>query len=266
MTVARFPWQRVALIALVVCAWAPFKLAWEIAIERQQNDLRYHGAVMTRQLRDQLSQGLTVGILAGFRNIVADFVWLEVTAAWEKYEWFKMDSLINAATSLEPRCILFWDNGGWQLAWNVSIFVKDDVIHQPNELRRLHDARFWIERGLEIYRRGIENNPTSYRLWQSMGELYQNRLGDFYNAAYCYGQASRLPDAPIFLERMPATMMGDRFARDDWKSYELWKELWFRLTPEQREQKAHWKEKVIANIRQLEDKLNIPPEKRVFPK
>ena len=70
-----------------------------------------------------------------------------------------MSGLINAATSLEPRCILFWDNGGWQLAWNVSIFVKNDVVHQPSELRRLHDARYWIFQGLEIYKRGIENKP-----------------------------------------------------------------------------------------------------------
>ena len=30
MTIGRFPWQRIVLIALIVCAWAPFKLAWEI--------------------------------------------------------------------------------------------------------------------------------------------------------------------------------------------------------------------------------------------
>lgn len=265
MTVVRFPWPRVALLALVVCLWAPFKLAWEIGLDRQQDDLRYHGLVVTRQLRDQLSQGLTIGLLAGFRNIVADFVWLQVTVAWEKYEWFKMDALINLVTSLEPRAIPFWDNGGWQLAWNVSIFVKDDVVHQPNELRRLHDARFWIYRGLDLYRRAIENNPTSFKLWESMGQLYQNRLKDYYDAAWCYEEASRLPGAPVYLERFPAIMMGDHFARDDWKAYEAWKELWFRLTPAQREEKAHWKEKIISNIRQLETRLNIPPEKRIFP-
>lgn len=266
MTVAHFPWRRLVLIAVIVCAWAPFKLLWEENIKQQQDQLRYHGVVMTRTLRDQLSQGLSIGILAGFRNIVADFVWLEVTEAWEKYEWFKMDSLINLATSLEPRAILFWDNGGWQLAWNVSIYVKDDVVHQPSELRRLHDSRFWIYRGLEVYKRGIENIPDNYKLWESTGELYQNRLGDYYNAAYYYGKASQVPGAPPYLERFPAIMMGDKYANDDWKAYEAWKELWFRLTPAQREEKQHWKEKIISNIRLLEKKLNVPPEKRVFPK
>ena len=263
MTVVRFPWPRVALIALVICLWAPLKLAWEIGIERQQDELRYHGAAVTRQLRDQLSQGLTIGVLAGFRNIVADFVWLQVTVAWERDEWFKMDALINLVTSLEPRAITFWDNGGWQLAWNVSIFVKDDVAHQPNELRRLHDSRFWVYRGMDVYKRGIENNPTSYQLWISLGQLYQNRLGDYWDAAAAYAKAESLPGAPIYIERFQAIMLQD--GGYDREAYEAWKALWFRLTPAQREEKQHWKEKIISNIRQLENKLKVPPEKRVFP-
>ena len=264
MTVDRYPWQRIALVALVVCLWAPFKLAWEIGIGRQQDLVRYHGIVVKREMRDQLTQGLTIGVLSGFRSIVADFVWLEVTVAWEKYEWFKMDGLINLVTSLQPRTILFWDNGGWQLAWNVSIFMTEDVAHQPNALRRQSNSVFWIHKGLEIYERGIENNPNSWILWNSMGELYQDRLGDLHNAARCYGRASELPGAPVYLERFPAIMLGN--AHDYPAAYEAWKKLWFRLTPAQREDRQHWKEKIISNIQQLENKLNIPQEKRVFPK
>ena len=263
MSAMRFPWQRVVWILVIICAWAPFKVMWEVSIEKQQDQLRYHGVQMTRSLRDQLSQGLTIGILAGFRNIVADFIWLEVTDAWTKYEWFKMDSLINLATSLEPRSILFWDNGGWQLAWNVSVFVSDDVVHQPNKLRRLHDARFWMYRGLDVYKRGIANNPTSYQLWISTGELYQDRLADYWDAADAYGRASALPGAPVYVERFQAIMLQKGGYKE--QSYEAWKALWFRLTPAQREEKQHWKEKIISNIKLLEKQLNVPPEKRVFP-
>jgi hypothetical protein len=263
MSAIRFPWRRVVWILVIVCAWAPFKVMWEVNIEKQQDQLRYHGVQMTRSLRDQLSQGLTIGILAGFRNIVADFVWLQVTVAWEKDEWFKMDSLINLVTSLEPRSILFWDNGGWQLAWNVSVFVADDVVHQPNQLRRLHDSRFWIYRGLDVYKRGLANNPTSYQLWISTGELYQNRLADYWDAADAYARAAALPGAPAYVERFQAIMLQKGGYNKE--AYEAWKALWFRLTPAQREEKQHWKEKIISNIHLLEKQLNIPPEKRVFP-
>lgn len=263
MTTRRFPWRQIIGIAVLLCAWAPFKLAWELNIERQQNQLRYQGTVMTKQLRDRLSQGLTIGILAGMRNIVADFVWLDVTAAWEKYEWFKMDSLINLCTSLDPRYVPYWDFGGWQLAWNVSVAAQEDVVRQPNALRRMHDSRFWMYKGLDVYKRGIENNPNSYQLWKSMGELYQNRLGDYPKAAECYEHASQLPGAPIYLERTGAEVL--EIGHDYPQAYAAWKALWFRLTPAQREEKQHWKEKIEGSIRKLENKLNVPREKRVFP-
>jgi tetratricopeptide (TPR) repeat protein len=263
MTIRRFPWQRMAWIVVLVCAWAPFKLAWEINIEHRQNELRYHGVVMTRQLRDELTQGLTIGILAGMRNVVADFVWLDVTMAWEKYEWFKMDSLINLCTSLDPRCVPYWDFGGWQLAWNASVAAQENVVRQPNALRRLHDSRFWIYKGLDVYKRGIENNPDDYQLWRSMGELYQNRLGDYHLAAAAYQRASELPGAPVFLERTPAEML--QIGGDYPAAYAAWKALWFRLTPAQREEKQHWKEKIETETRKLENQLHVPREKRVFP-
>jgi hypothetical protein len=88
-------------------------------------------------------------------------------------------------------------------------------------------------------------------------------LKDYRTAAYYYQEASEKPDAPVFLERFPAIMYG--LAGDDQAEYAAWKGLWERLTPEQREQKAHWKEKIESNIRRLEQKLSIPEEKRVFP-
>jgi tetratricopeptide (TPR) repeat protein len=263
MTTLRFPWRRVLGIALLLGAWAPFKLAWEMNIAHQQNQLRYHGVAMTRQLRDELTQGLTIGLLAGLRNVVADFVWLDVTVAWEKSEWFKMDSLINLCTGLEPRSIPFWDNGGWQLAWNVSDAAKEDVVRQPNPLRRLHDSRFWIYKGLDVYKRGIENNPNSFELWRSLGSLYQNRLGDYHKAADAYQKASELPGALTYLERTPAEVL--QIGGDYPAAYAAWKALWFRLTPAQREEKQHWKEKIETEMRKLEKQLNIPKEKRVFP-
>jgi hypothetical protein len=263
MTAVRFPWRQLVLIALVVCGWAPFKVAWEVNIERQQDQLRYHGLVVTRQLRDQLSQGLTIGVLAGFRNIVADLVWLDVEDAWEKYQWFKMDSLITLATSLEPRSVTFWDYGGWQLAWNVAYMARSDVVHEPSKLRRMHDERFWMYRGLDVFKRGIENNPESYKLWERVGQLYEQKLGDYHMAAYYYEKASEQLDAPVYLERFPAIMLGK--AGDYPAAYEAWKKLWFKLTPAQREEKQHWKEKIESSIRGLEKQLNIPAEKRVFP-
>jgi tetratricopeptide (TPR) repeat protein len=268
--------RRAMLVALLLGLWAPFKIVWERQISHQQNLLRYHGVTMTRQLRDQLGQGLTIGALSGMGSVVADLVWLNVEAAWENRDWFKMQAYINLCTALQPRSILFWDLGSWQLAWNASVAAMKNPA-EPDPLRRLHASRFWIEKGRQVLQRGIENNPEHYKLWADMGLLYQTRLADqekhagllaaaaqdYENAGHYYEEANKRPDVPIFYERFPAYMYQN--AGDDREAYRAWRELWFRLTPQQREMPQHWKQKIEANIRRLEDKLSIPKEKRVFP-
>src|SRR5271155_5965772 len=118
--------RRAVLVALLLGLWAPFKIVWEQQIARQQDALRYHGITMTRQLRDELGQGLTIGVLSGMRSVVADLVWLNVTTAWMNQDWWKMGSYINLCTALQPRAPVFWDIGGWELAWNASISAAID--------------------------------------------------------------------------------------------------------------------------------------------
>jgi hypothetical protein len=118
--------RRIVLAVLLLLLWAPFKIAWEQEISREQNRLRYGGMAMTRQLRDELGQGLTIGVLSGMRSVVADLLWLNVTAEWEDEEWFNMEGYINLCTALQPRSITFWDIGGWQLAWNASVSAMQD--------------------------------------------------------------------------------------------------------------------------------------------
>jgi len=255
--------QRALLVALLLGLWAPVKVMWEEGISREQNDLRYQGMTITRQLRDQLGQGLTIGVLSGMRNVVADFIYvINVTLAWENQEWFRMESYINLCTTLQPRSIPFWDGGGWQLAWNASVGAMRDV-NQPTKLRRLHASRYWINKGLDVYLRGIANNPEHYRLWADTGQLYQQRLSDFPKAAYYYEQASLRPDCPTYYERFPAIMYAN--AGDEQASYDAWVRLWKRLTPSQRAEPLHQGDRIESNIRRLEKKLSVPPEKRIFP-
>jgi len=254
--------RRALLVALILGLWAPAKIVWELRIARAQNQLRYQGVTLTRQLRDQLGQGLSIGVLSGMGNVVADLVWLEVTIAWENQEWFRMGGLINLCTALQPRFITYWDMGAWQLAWNASVAATKDL-SLPNPLRREKASRFWINQGLAIYKRGIENNPESWRLWADTGLLYEQRLGDYRTAAYYYGEAAKRPNCLTFYERFPAIMYG--LAGDDWNSYEAWKALWERLTPAQRAEPRHEGDRIEKEIRHFEQKLSIPTEKRVFP-
>jgi hypothetical protein len=257
--------RRAVVLALILGLWAPCKIVWEQRIAKEQDQLRYHGIVITRQLRDQLGQGFSLGVLSGMGSVVADLVWIiNVTLIWENEQWFKMASYINLCTTLEPRAVTFWDGGGWQLAWNASVGAAEDV-HDPDPLRRLKASRYWIQRGLDVYLRGIENNPESWILRAHTALLYQQRLGDFRKAAEYYAQASAMPDAPVFYERFPAIMYHN--AGDERASFAAWSALWNRLTPEERTQPVHrlapWQ---LDMIEHQEQAFGVPPEKRVFPK
>jgi hypothetical protein len=256
--------RRALLVALFLGLWAPFKIVWEQKIAREQDFLRYNGAPMTRQLRDELGQGLTIGVLSGMRSVVADLVWLNVVTTWMNHDWWRMGGFINLCTVLQPRAPVFWDMGGWQLAWNASIDVLHDPT-EPNELRRIKSARFYADKGLEVYKRGIENNPTYWRLWSDTAQLYNDRYKDYPTAAYYYRKASEQPNAMTYLERFSAHMYDARHANDPVKEYAEWRALWLRLTPEEKAQKAHTAGEVERQIRILEQKLSIPKEKRVFP-
>jgi len=256
--------RRALLVSLFLGLWAPVKIVWEQHIAREQDFLRYHGAVMTRQLRDELGQGLTIGVLSGMRSVVADLLWLNVTTAWMNEDWWKMGSYINLCTALQPRAPIFWDMGGWELAWNASIAASIDKT-QPNELRRIKASRFWAERGLEIYKRGLENNPTYWRLWLDTALLYDQRMKDYRTAAEYYRTASEQPNAMTYLERAPAEMYDAHHQNDPVTEYAEWKKLWFHLTPEQKTEKQHTADRIEWEIRRLEQKLSVPKEKRVFP-
>ena len=50
-----------------------------------------------------LGQGLVVGVLGGFRTIVADFLWLQLNQHWEQRDRVKVDALARLVTTLDPR-------------------------------------------------------------------------------------------------------------------------------------------------------------------
>src|SRR5471030_246898 len=113
--------RRAMLVALLLGLWAPCKIVWAQRIAQEQDYLRYRGVTVTRQLRDELGQGLTIGVLSGMRSVVADLIWLETVSAWMNQDWFEVSRIVTLCTALQPRAPMFWDIGGWHLAWNASV-------------------------------------------------------------------------------------------------------------------------------------------------
>lgn len=151
-------------------------------------------------MREKVGQGLALAFLGGFRGLTANALMLEAHAAWENQQWVRVRSALELATLLQPRVAMFWDMASWHLAWNAAVSAEQ-YSGEPNETRRRMEARRWVEAGRDLLQRGTRAVPEKALLFQRMGDLDWQRLGDYASAAKWYREALHKGDAPAYLER-----------------------------------------------------------------
>ncbi len=263
--------MRMKLIAaLLLVSPALFLMPLERHIHAERVRMKYGGPAVPLKLRDRIGQGMAIGLLAGFRGVVADFVWIGAHDYWEKKEWLREYRNIEVATTLQPQSITFWDLGSWHLAWNIGHAVRTDT-NNLTKAQGLKREREWHIKARDFLERGIENVPNQYDLYFRLGWLYAQK---FPGTAHCGAdeqcqreahckaalymkKAAEFKEAPTYTGRLYANELercGDKMA-----SYEYWKYLWnqSRSTPGQL-----WTV-VERNVKRLEDELKIPEDQRV---
>jgi hypothetical protein len=247
----------IAALVLLIPAWLTLPLERRIHAERAR--LKYGGARVSLEFRDRIGQGMAIGLLAGFRGVVADFLWIQSHSYWERKEWLRQYRNIELVTLLQPQAILFWDLGQWHMAWNIAYAVRTDPRNRT-QAEGIKREREWHERARQFLQRGIENVPHRHELYFMMGWLYQEKFKEPCNAAKYYGIAMQFEDAPGYIARLYPRALercGDAEA-----AYQHWKWLW---SQDHTKVRQLW-HIVEREIRRLEDQLSIPEAERVFPK
>lgn len=247
-------WFAAVVIAVPALALAP--VTDRIYAERRA--LKFGGAAVNRQMRDVMGQGLAIGLLAGFRGVVADFVWLQSQGYWEHKEWLRQYRDLELTTTLQPQSILFWDVGAWHMAWNIGYAVSVDPANRTKAegLKRQHA---WHERAQEFLERGIENVPNRYDLYFALGWLYLHKFHDDCRAEQALRKAAEFKEAPVYVGRVHAQALQKCGMLTE--AYEYWRTAWLQKPTGIRQE---WNV-VEREIRRLEEQLNIPDEKRIFP-
>lgn len=134
----------------------------------------------------------------GFNGLVADWYWMrslqyvgrKVIAEGEKFQFNDLGSLdlkllyplLDTATTLDPQFIPVYEYGAV-------------VLPAVND-----------EEAIKLLKKGIENNPTEWRLFHHLGYIYWQRK-DYQAASDIYAQGARLPGAPTWMQGMSARMM-----------------------------------------------------------
>lgn len=228
--------------------------AWK-KISAQQPELRLDS------LKDALGQGVTVGLLGGFRAIVADLFWIRTNSVWENNDIPATQTSIKLVTAIDPRPLYFWLNGSRMIAYDMPNWRIDkaggyDAV--PESVRRRFDEE-QSSIAVDYLETGLDFHPDEPLLILEIGNIYLNRLKDVETAAGYYLEASKKPDAPYYAARIYAELLRrlDRLPQ----AYAFLKELYGKLPPDD---VMAQRPVVLERIHELEDELNIPPAQR-FP-
>lgn len=199
-------------------------------------------------------QGVTLGLLGGFRSIVADFTWLRLHVIWEQRDLPATEALLGLVTAIDPRPLYFWVNGARIIAFDMTAWRiaeaggYDAVPLVQQERMGVEQARLAIRRIDEA----MKFHPNNAALWIERANIELNRLHDTAAAAASYRRAWELPGAPHFAARLHAELLR-RLGR---KPEAL---AWLVRVHPQLPVEDEATEVVLGRIRDLERELAVPP-------
>ncbi len=190
----------VVIAILVATGWAIRSFeepTWRVVRAQQP-------AMKLDSLQGALGQGVTVGLLGGFRAIVADFFWIKTNSLWEESDLPATQTLIKIVTAIDPRPLYFWLNGSRMIAYDMPhwrIIAKGgyDAV-PPAEQKRIDSEQSTV--AINYLREGFAYHPKSPAIYLEIANVYLNRLKDVAVAAEFYHEAALQPDAPYYAARI----------------------------------------------------------------
>ncbi len=202
-------------------------------------------------------QGITLGVLGGFRALAADFTWLRVFTIWEDRDLPATETLLRLVTALDPRPLYFWLNGARIVAydmtsWRIAAAGGYDAVPEAVRSRlEREQARLALRRLDEA----MQFHPASAELWIERGSIELNRLHDPLAAAESYRRAWAQPQAPYYAARLVAEMLRRAGRKEDALAWLV------QLHPHlPRGDEAAGADLVLGRIRDLEKELGVPPD------
>lgn len=210
-------------------------------------------------LKDALGQGVTVGLLGGFRAIVADFFWIRTNAVWEKSDIPATQTSIKLVTAIDPRPLYFWLNGSRMIAYDMPNWRIDKAGGYeavPDSVKRRFDEE-QSAIGIKYLESALSFHPDHPLLVLEIGNVHLNRLKDVETASRYYLRASKLPDAPYYAARIYAELL--RRLHRNAEAYEFLKKLYPTLPKNDMMAQSSV---VLERIRELEGELSVPEAQR----
>jgi len=250
--------RRGVIVIGLLLVFGAVRMPIERQLEAEHKAAYFHGAQLDLGLREQIGQMAFLAALSGFRALVADGLYLHAHALWERTEWGRMKLNFDGAVALQPRCILFWDQAAWHMAFNASIAAYDDK-RQPREALRIKARNEYWKLGEDFLIRGIANNPDNPTLYDRLGFLYREKFRDHCKSAELYAQCAQVKGAPVYARRFAAYELAQCPGHER-EAYEKLRALYLEGEQEHLPTLLKW----LGNLQEIldipaKDRLNIPP-------
>jgi tetratricopeptide (TPR) repeat protein len=142
----------------------------------------------------------------GFNGLLADWYWMRsLQYLGEKIEKSPDQNInIQNLRSLNPRLLYpLLDSATSLDPQYIAVYAYGAIV-----LPAIDD-----EQAIKITQKGIDNNPTQWRLYQHLGYIYW-RMKNFEKAAETYDKGSKIAGAPPFMQLMVAQMKNQGGSRE----------------------------------------------------
>ena len=203
-------------------------------------------------------QGAILGLLGGFRPLLADLTWIRAYVKWERRDR-GCEALLRLACLLDPHATGFWEGRGnivgldmahWEIRARGGYHVVSEAEQQRTFERYAHKAIEGLEEGVPVARK-----PSSLLL--VAGYLAETKLLNPLASAEYYRRAYALPPCSWY-----APFFAARLLRDGGKpreAYAYFRPIWIETLSKIRDGSPF----ELEFLRQLEDDLRLPPSLRI---
>ncbi len=102
----------------------------------------------------------------GLRGVAVSMLWTKANEFKKKEDWTNLHATLEQLAKLQPYFIKFWQFQAWNLTYNVSVELDD-----------VRDRFYYVKRGIEFLKKGIQYNRDSPYLLSELGWFIGNKIG-----------------------------------------------------------------------------------------
>ena len=162
-----------------------------------------------KDFNSALGQGLVLGLLGGFRTIMADFMWITGYTNWEKRIRPETEAMVNLTTLLDPESVYFWSEGARIIGKDIPAW-RGEAAEKAGQLTPAEELAIRREQGdraQSLLDRGLANHPNNVTLLQDKAQIYEINMHEPAASIEFYREAANAPGAPYFLARVYAEIL-----------------------------------------------------------